>query len=381
MKNHSYFFHLLTILRENRRVFSFLGMTWQMMRYKIFFPIYFSLVPWGFAQDVVIPVSISQQICHSWLKKQPDLKKGGQGSSEESESIVVPADFSDPSLISKSMTVPLKFNAKDLFSIPSQEKEENFKETTQSLELIKNLHHKLIATLHGIEDGQKIIDNNLMELSLKIKDAHEEERVKELLHANIKAFESAVNHMRVQPEIITEASDLLAEVFSILEQHFHAYEADPGVIEKNKLLRQESITIIAEILRDLKLSLNSLAKAKSSFEELRQKFFLNPGAFLDAFDTLLKSLNTINMQLNQVRDLFEENGLLENPDDGILLQKNLLKRLADQFEELSDDNHGYLDQVASLELEVIDGKLYFNDQPIVNEKEVIIREVCRKLMQ
>lgn len=342
-------------------------------------------------EQAEIPLKITSELCAELLishtPSADTLYKAGVDVDGEP---VVPADFDGGIKIEvpKSMTIPIRLDLARFLGVPPDETVANHKELLKSLQDLDEKNSDLQASANSIEASFSMISQKTKEirdlLGEKNLTPQQLNDLKQRISDNAGSLDGVLASLSKQPEHLNVISSLLTENASILDKQFNAYEKDPNILEKNRIFKDQSISRGEASVENLTRTLDDFDKTKAFLNENKELLMKSSRVLGNDYKTLAKTYEILSDNIDSVERTFVLESLVKDPSlndsEQNLTLGEQLNDVNASLSGLNERKNRYLDYMEVGEVEYVDGKLYFNNQPLFNEQQEKIVDACKKLM-
>jgi chromosome segregation ATPase len=343
-------------------------------------------------EHVTIPIKITPDLCAELLVSHtPSADTTYKPGVDVDGEAVVPADF-DGGIkveIPKTMTIPIRFDLARFLGVPVDETVANHKELIKNIDTLTQENQALDTSSTGIETGLKSIGDATKDirtiLSTKNPTPQQITQLKQLVSQNAGTFGALLTEISKHPEQLNTISGLVSENASILDKQFNAYERDPNILDRNRGFKDQSITQSESTLENINRTISEFEALKNSFNENKELLMNSSKVLAQDYKNLSQSFDTLADTIDKTDDAFVLQSLTKDSTATDEAGQNLtlgedLTDVKNNLEVLSENKHRYGDYLEVGVVEYVDGKLYFNNQPLFNEQQAKIADACKKLL-
>lgn len=345
---------------------------------------------WASEDKANIPIKITSDLCAELLVEHtPSVDTQYQDGVDVDGEVVVPADFGGGLKIDipKTMTIPIQFDLARFLGVKPDVTVANQKELTNSLNqlaqdnaALQNATATISTSLATVSSTTKTIRDLLGQKNLSPQQIA---NLNQAITQNAQALKDISTQLDAQPDQLSGVSTLLTENASILDSQFNAYERDPLVLANNRTFKDQSILQTEASLDNLTQTLSNFDQLKSSLSE-NKELLMQSSKVLSKQDYTSHSQNfeTLTTGVDTLQNKFELQSLINEPvtDGEKLTLGDQLNDVQKNLTALNENKNRYVNNMEIGEVEYINGKLYFNNQPLFDEQHAKIVDACKKLM-
>lgn len=345
---------------------------------------------WASEDTANIPIKITSDLCAELLVEHtPSVDTQYQDGVDVDGEVVVPADFGGGLKIDipKTMTIPIQFDLARFLGVKPDVTVANQKELTNSLNqlaqdnaALQNATATISTSLATVSSTTKTIRDLLGQKNLSPQQVA---NLNQAITQNAQALKDISTQLDAQPDQLSGVSTLLTENASILDSQFNAYERDPLVLANNRTFKDQSILQTEASLDNLTQTLSNFDQLKSSLSE-NKELLMQSSKVLSKQDYTSHSQNyeTLTTGVDTLQNKFELQSLINEPvtDGEKLTLGDQLNDVQKNLTALNENKNRYVNNMEIGEVEYINGKLYFNNQPLFDEQHAKIVDACKKLM-
>ncbi|MGN6669924.1 MAG: hypothetical protein ACTHJ4_00075, partial [Candidatus Nucleicultricaceae bacterium] len=322
-----------------------------------------------------IPIKITSDLCADLLVEHtPSVDTQYQAGVDVDGEVVVPADFGGGLKIDipKTMTIPIQFDLARFLGVPPDVTVANHKELTSSLDQLTQDNTALQNTTTTISNDLAAVTATTKAirtlLSQKNLTPQQITQLNQAISQNAQALKGITNQLDAQPDQLSGVSTLLTENASILDSQFNAYEKDPLILEKNRVFKDQSIAQTEASLENLSQTLGNFDQLKNSLNENKELLMQSSNVLSHQdYKNLSQNFETLSGGLDTLQNKFELQSLINEPTtDGTGDKLTLTDQLNDvqkNLTGLNESKNRYVNNMEIGEVEYVNGKLYFNNQP------------------
>lgn len=343
-------------------------------------------------EHVTIPIKITPDLCAELLVNHtPSADTTYKAGVDVDGEAVVPADFDGGIKIEipKTMTIPIRFDLARFLGVPVDETIANHKELIKNIETLTHDNQSLDASSTGIETGLKSIGDATKDirtiLSAKNPTPQQITQLKQLVSQNAGTFGSILSEIAKHPEQLNSISGLASENASILDKQFNAYERDPIILDRNRNFKDQSIAQSESTLENINRTISEFEVIKNSFNENKELLMNSSKILAQDYKTLSKSFDVLADTIDKtdhtfvLQSLTKDSTATDESGQNLTLGEDLTD-VKNNLEALNENKNRYVDNLEVGVVEYVDGKLFFNNQPLFDEQHAKIVDACKKLL-
>jgi len=330
--------------------------------------------------------TISREICDRLvIAHSPDSSVAYQSGVDVNGNAVVAADLTSGIKIDlpKTVRIPIRINLNRYFRLPIAQRVANQKTLSNQLHQAQKNTVNIASALETATTNQTQIQNNLTSLSEQLQNPGlSTSAMTTAIQQNLALIENSIANVASTAPLLSDNVAKIHQNQQTLSKHFTPFEENSQFIQKDLASREQMETVVHTNQQQVGSTSATLKDLATGLAQQKELLLSKPSATGDNFDTLKSQVDKLEGFLNQALVDFKKAnaaGVSITEKETLSDQLTVLKS---RLNNLLRPQHTYVDyaQVGEVEMH-LDGRLYFNGQPLYDEDIEKIKRQCQKYKQ
>lgn len=332
----------------------------------------------AFAEKV--PVTVSREFCHQLLTEAVSSADVAYTPGVDVHGVsVAPADLGGGFQIKvpDKVTLPIEVDVRRYLKAPAEQ-------TAAKQVQLDQLRTNLSKESSSLQKSQETVATQLTTLatgnetlSTQITEDPTDAEISKGIEQALDLVTKVADTLKGQPETIKTSTTLLEKSAQTLEQVVSEFDYSPNVIQRNNAFQQDTLKGAGEVSNNLgqgQSDLTSLSQQLSTLSASLQTVTENLDE--ETLTTLTEKLATAETSLTAAQESFSSGNFIAKTLDSLTQTGKTLAELG-----VSNQKTTFVEKASVGSVEVhMDGRAYFNGQPLFNEEQAALKEACRRYL-
>lgn len=327
-----------------------------------------------------VSVTLSRDICLQLVTEAlPSSDVAYVPGQDARSNSVAPADLGGGVTLQvpDKVTLPIEIDVRRYLKAPPQDTADKQAQLAQNRTRFDQASGVIEKSQAQVADQLSLLSSGNKALSDQISVDPTDPDLSEGLQKGLETVIETATDLSRQPETFQTSAEILKQSEKTLQQTVSEFESNPRVIQRNTIFQQEAVKGVGDVS-------NGLQQSQSDLRALDQELQILSQSVQDISDrldeetrvTLLQKVSEAESALLQSQESFSKDNVSANILDSLAQTGKSLAALG-----VSDLKIPYVKE-ASVGSVVfyLDGRAYFEGQPLFNQDQAQIKEACRRYL-